>query len=68
MTTQPYPEKFKIDAVKQITQRGHRFADVSARIGVSQQQPVQVDQGLCGARARTADADVPDRGAAAAEG
>jgi hypothetical protein len=31
-----YPEEFKIEAVKQITERGHRVADVSARIGVSQ--------------------------------
>ncbi|QPF72619.1 IS3 family transposase [Roseateles sp. DAIF2] len=35
-TNQPYPEEFKIEAVKQITERGHRVADVSARIGVSQ--------------------------------
>jgi len=33
---QPYPEEFKIEAVKQITERGHRVAEVSARIGVSQ--------------------------------
>ncbi|CAM3955061.1 Transposase [Paracidovorax anthurii] len=33
---QPYPEEFKIEAVKQITERGHWVADVSARIGVSQ--------------------------------
>ena len=33
---QPYPEEFKIEAVKQITERHHRVADVSARIGVSQ--------------------------------
>ena len=35
-TKQPYPEEFKIEAVKQITERGHRWADCSARIGVSQ--------------------------------
>ncbi|BDB69368.1 hypothetical protein Cthiooxydans_17800 [Comamonas thiooxydans] len=35
-TKQPYPEEFKIEAVKQIAERGHRAADVSARIGVSQ--------------------------------
>ena len=35
-TKQPYPKEFKIEAVKQITERGHRVADVSARIGVSQ--------------------------------
>jgi len=33
---QPYPEGFKIEAVKQITERGHKVAEVSARIGVSQ--------------------------------
>ena len=31
----PYPEEFKIETVKQITQRGHRVAEVSTRIGVS---------------------------------
>ncbi len=35
-TNQPYPEEFKIEAVQQITQRGHKVAEVSARIGVSQ--------------------------------
>lgn len=35
---QPYPEEFKIGAVKQIAERGHRVADVSARIGVSPQR------------------------------
>ena len=38
---QPYPEEFKIEAVKQITERGHRVADVSARIGVSQHRPTR---------------------------
>jgi transposase len=33
---QPYPGEFKLEAVKQITERGHRVADVSVRIGVSQ--------------------------------
>jgi transposase len=36
MSTKRYPEEFKIEAVKQITERGHAVADVSARIGVSQ--------------------------------
>jgi len=36
MTKQPYPEEFKIEVLKQITERGHRVADVPARIGVSQ--------------------------------
>jgi transposase len=35
-TNQPYPEEFKIEAIKQITERGHKVAEVSARIGVSQ--------------------------------
>jgi transposase len=30
------PEEFKIEVVKQIMERGHRVADVSARIGASQ--------------------------------
>ena len=30
------PKEFKIEAVKQITERGHKVAEVSARIGVSQ--------------------------------
>jgi transposase-like protein len=34
--TASYPEEFKIEAVKQITERGHKVAEVSARIGVSQ--------------------------------
>ena len=33
---QPYPEGLKIEAVKQITERGHKVAEVSARIGASQ--------------------------------
>ena len=36
MTKQPFPEEFKIEAVKQITDRGHKVAEVSARLGVSQ--------------------------------
>ena len=36
MSKQKYPEEFKIEAVKQITERGHKVADVSARLGVSQ--------------------------------
>ena len=30
MSNQRYPEEFKIEAVKQITERGHKVADVSA--------------------------------------
>ena len=36
MRKQRYPEEFKTEAVKQITERGHKVADVSARLGVSQ--------------------------------
>lgn len=35
-TNQLYPEELKIEAVQQITQRGHKEAEASARIGVSQ--------------------------------
>ena len=34
MSSKRYPEEFKIEAVKQITERGHAVADVSVRIGV----------------------------------
>lgn len=36
MSKQRYPEEFKTEAVKQIIERGHKVADVSARLGVSQ--------------------------------
>lgn len=36
-TNQPQSEEFKTEAVKQITERGHKVAEVSARVGVSQQ-------------------------------
>lgn len=36
MSKQRYPEEFKTEAVKQITERGHKVVDVSARLGVSQ--------------------------------
>ena len=31
-----FPEEFKIEAVKQVTERGHRVAEVAARLDVSQ--------------------------------
>ena len=30
-----YTEEFKIEAVRQVTERGHRVADVAERLGVS---------------------------------
>lgn len=36
MSKQRYPEEFKTEAVKQITERGDKVADVSSRLGVSQ--------------------------------
>ena len=35
MSNKRYTEEFKIEAVKQITDRGHSVADVSARLDVS---------------------------------
>jgi transposase len=35
MSKQRYPEEFKIEAVRQITERGHSVVDVSKRLGVS---------------------------------
>ena len=36
MNQKRYPEEFKIEAVRQIVERGHPVAEVSARLGVSQ--------------------------------
>lgn len=36
MSSKRYPEEFKIETVKQITERGHPVAEVASRIGVSQ--------------------------------
>jgi transposase len=35
MSNPRYPEEFKIEAVKHITERGLRVADVAERLGVS---------------------------------
>ncbi len=35
MSNQRYPEEFKIEAVRQVTERGLRVADVAERLGVS---------------------------------
>ena len=36
MSNKRYPDEFKIEAVKQVTERGYAVADVANRIGVSQ--------------------------------
>jgi len=36
MSSKRYPEEFRIEAVKQVTERGHPVAKVASRIGVSQ--------------------------------
>lgn len=36
MSSQRYTEEFKVEAVKQITERGYPVAEVSSRLGVSQ--------------------------------
>lgn len=35
MSNKRYPEEFKIEAVKQVTERGHSVSEVSARLDVS---------------------------------
>ena len=35
MSDKRYPEEFKLEAVKQVTERSHSVAEVSARLGVS---------------------------------
>ena len=36
MSSKRYTEEFKIEAVKQVTERGYPVAEVSGRLGVSQ--------------------------------
>lgn len=36
MSGNRYPEEFKIEAVKQVTERGYSVSDVATRLGVSQ--------------------------------
>jgi transposase len=36
MSNKSYTEEFKIEAVRQIVERGHPVAEVSSRLGVSQ--------------------------------
>jgi len=35
MSRQRYPEEFKIEAVKQVTEKGKTVADVAQRLGMS---------------------------------
>ena len=35
MSSKRYPEEFKIEAVRQVTDRGHSVAQVSSRLGVT---------------------------------
>lgn len=35
MSNKRYPEEFKIEAVKQVTDRGHSVADVASRLGMT---------------------------------
>ena len=35
MSSKRYPEEFKIEAVKQVVERGHRVAEVASRLGVT---------------------------------
>ncbi len=52
MTKQPYPEEFKIEAVKQITERGYRVTERSAAPcrSTRPRRPVDADRcagGIC---------------------
>ncbi len=35
MSSKRYPEEFKIEAVKQVTEKGHSVADVANRLGTT---------------------------------
>ncbi len=44
MSRQRYPEEFKVEAVKQVVDRGHSVADVAGRLGIDHAQFVRMDQ------------------------
>jgi transposase len=35
MSSKRYPEEFKVEAVRQVTERGHSVAEVAVRLGVT---------------------------------
>ncbi len=35
MSSKRYPEEFKVEAVKQVVERGHSVAEVASRLGVT---------------------------------
>jgi len=35
MSSKRYPEEFKVEAVKQVVNRGHSVADVASRLGMT---------------------------------
>lgn len=41
MSKQRYPEEFRIEVVRQTTDRGHKLANVSAQLGVTQHRLYQ---------------------------
>ena len=44
MSKKRFTEEFKIEAVKQVTERNHSVAEVAARLGVSGYSLVSMDQ------------------------
>jgi transposase len=46
MSGKRYPEEFKIEAVKQVTDRGYKVGEVAGRLGVTPQEPARLDQAL----------------------
>lgn len=45
MGSQRYSPEFKVEAVRQIRDRGYSVIEASDRLGVSSAQPVQMGQG-----------------------
>jgi transposase len=47
MSGKRYTDEFKIEAVKQVTDRGHAVADVAERLGISQHSMYQWMKQFC---------------------
>jgi|TARA_R110001632_G_scaffold153168_2_gene270954 transposase len=41
MSEKRYTDEFKIEAVKQVTERGYKIVEVAERLGVSYKSPIQ---------------------------
>lgn len=65
MSAKRYPEEFKIEAIKQVTERGHTVADVASQpAGRAHPQPVVPSRRVAHSQVRTQAREILKRAAA----